>query len=269
MSVIKTNTSFCDNVNRIRLNLLLFGYAAVGNEWNGKIMNPIYSRLYYVINGNARIVTSDGKVLNMEKGRWYLLPVGSTFEYSCDNNLEHLFFHLKLCDYDGLDLIRNFNSPVQAVFSKYDEKAFLKNLDSNCVVDYLNAYHSVFQILLMFIEQNNIDIERKDFSPCIIKAIQYIKHNLSAQLTVSEIAEKTYVSKSTLTKHFQKELSVSINKYIYDRIMLEAGQLLINTDMSILEISENFAFSDQFYFSRKFKEKFGVSPREYRKNTGI
>ncbi len=268
MMIIK-NKKLCENINKIRLNLLTFGYAKVGIEWNGRVMNPIYSRLYYVIDGEAIIKFSDNNILHMSKGNWYLLPVGCSFDYSCEKNLEHIFFHLKLCDYDGLDLLRNFNAYSTLENKFFADDFFINYINSTKTVDYLSVYNSVFHILLSFIDENGVDIERKDFSNCIIKAIQYIKRNLSAQLTVSQIAENTFVSKSTLTKHFQKELGISINKYIYDMIMFEAGQMLINSNASIQQISEHFAFSDQFYFSRKFKDKFGISPREYRKNTGV
>ena len=67
-------------------------------------------------------------------------------------------------------------------------------------------------------------------------------------------------------KRFKAELSKPVGEYVNDTIMFEAGQLLLKTNLSILAISEKYGFSDQFYFSRRFKEKFGVSPMKYRKN---
>lgn len=265
--MIIKNVKLCESINKIRLNLLTFGYAKVGTEWSGKIINPIYSRLYYVIDGNATIKFYDGSILQMEKGNWYLLPVSKSFDYACDKMLEHVFFHLKLCDYDELDLLGSFNTYAKLDVNFFPDNFFIDYIDTTKTVDYLTVYNSVLHILLTLIDKNSVDIERKDFSNSIIKAIQYIRRNLSAQLTVGQIAENTFVSKSTLTKRFQKELGVSVNKYIYDMIMFEAGKMLMNTDFSIQQISEHFCFSDQFYFSKKFKEKFGVSPREFRKNT--
>ena len=95
---------------------------------------------------------------------------------------------------------------------------------------------------------------------------KYIKRHLTAQLTVSEVAEHVFVSNSTLTKRFKTELSKSVGEYINDTIMFEAGQLLLKTNLSILAVSEKYGFSDQFYFSRRFKEKFGMSPMKYRQS---
>lgn len=266
---VTTNNDFCKNSNRIRLKLLHFGYASVGNEWSGKIINSIYSRLYYVRSGSACIRIGDGTIFKLEQGKWYLLPSGCSFEYWCDDNLEHIFFHLKFCDYDGLDLLSNCKVPVSMRIAEDESEFFIKHLYNSNVADHLKMYNTVYKILIMFTEKFCIDIDRKDYSNCIMKAIRYIKRNLSMQLTITEISENIFVSKSTLTKHFQKELEISVNNYIHDMIMMEAEQLLVNTDMSILDISEKFGFSDQFYFSRKFKTKFGIPPREYRKGTII
>ena len=57
-----------------------------------------------------------------------------------------------------------------------------------------------------------------------------------------------------------------MGEYINDTIMFEAGQLLLKTGLSVLAVSEKYGFSDQFYFSRRFKEKFGMSPLKYRQS---
>jgi transcriptional regulator GlxA family with amidase domain len=47
--------------------------------------------------------------------------------------------------------------------------------------------------------------------------------------------------------------------------MFKAEQMLKNSTMSVAEISERLGFSEQFYFSKCFKQNFGLPPREYRK----
>ena len=49
------------------------------------------------------------------------------------------------------------------------------------------------------------------------------------------------------------------------RINIEAEQLLLKSDLTVLQISERFGFCDQFYFSRRFKMKYGETPQKYRK----
>ncbi len=265
----KINTQLCKNTNHIRLSLLCFGHAMVDNKWQGKIYNPVHSRLYYVMNGNSTITTMSGRVVHLLKGNWYLIPSGCSFYYECENKMEHIYFHLKLHDVDGIDLLRKFNSPVSLNDTSDISDFLVHSIGSNEIYDSLKVYNDIYSVLLKIINNEQIVIKNKELSPCVERAIKYIRQNLSAQLTVDEVASIAFVSKSTLTKKFRQELSVSVANYIYDTIMFEAGQMLTQTTASVLSVSEKFCFSDQFYFSRRFKEKFGMSPREYRKVSNI
>lgn len=259
------NTILCQTANRIQLKLLMFGHAVIEPDWNGNIYNPVYSRLYYICNGEAYVISKDGKKTLLSPGKWYLLPAGFSFEYGCDKQMEHVYFHLKLCNFDGIDLLKNVEYPVEFVPDEDKSGLFDSCAERATLTDALKMQQEVYSVLLSIIEQNGIKISNQEFSPCVLKAIRYIKRHLSARLSMAEIAEHSYVSKSTLTKHFNKELSMSVHEYVSDALMFEAGQLLTQTGMSILEVSEKFGFSDQFYFSKCFKQKFGMSPREYRK----
>ena len=259
------NTILCQTANQIQLKLLMFGHAVIDPEWKGYIYNPVYSRLYYICSGEAFVKAMDGEVYCLKPGRWYLLPAGFSFEYGCEKQMEHVYFDLKVCGFDGIDLVGNSERPVLFVPEKDKSKLFDSCAERAGISDALKMQQEVYSVLISMIEENDIKISSREFSPCVLKAIKYIKRHLSSKLSISEIAENAYVSKSTLAKHFSKELSMSVHEYISDALMFEAGQLLTQGTLSILEISEKFGFSDQFYFSKCFKQKFGMSPREYRK----
>ncbi|MBQ2967280.1 MAG: helix-turn-helix transcriptional regulator [Clostridia bacterium] len=263
---ILTNPNLCKYVNRIRLTVLHCGYATVGKEWTGTVRNPVYSRLYYAKDGEA-IIGTDKQKIHLMPGNWYLLPAGVTFDFDCEKSFSHIFFHIKLFDYDEVDLLRNVTQPIWLEMEV--DESICRNIGSNKINDWLKVRQSVDAVLLKMLDAHGILVESEDYSPCIFKALQYIKQNLSMQLTISNIAEGIFVSKSTLTKRFQKELSMSVNQYIHDTVMFQAVQLLRSTDMTVLAVSEKFGFSDQFYFSRCFKAKFGMSPREFRKTMYI
>ncbi|MBQ6998423.1 MAG: helix-turn-helix transcriptional regulator [Clostridia bacterium] len=259
------NTSLCESTNRIQLGLLCFGHAKVGTEWNGKIYNPIHSRLYYIADGGSYIITDENDRIELQKGNWYLLPSGCSFTYGCDSFMEHIYFHLKLYDVDGFDLLRKFSSPVRYCDENADIDFFIEKSRSFNITDGLKVHNCVYSVLLSIIEKYDLNLKSRKFSPCIEKAMEYIQRNLSAQLTVEEIASYAYVSKSALTKKFKQELSMSITNYVYDTLMFEAGQLLSQSNLSVASVSEKLGFSDQFYFSKRFKSKFGMSPRVYRR----
>lgn len=258
------NIPLCKQINRIRLNLIYFGSSIIDNEWTGRIVSPDCSRLYCVIRGTAYI-TMNGARTHLIPGKWYLLPAGCSFDFECVDEMDQISFHLKLCDISENDLLASCNDIVCFEAPSMDYE-FLKHCSkSTNLIDGLKLRQIIYELLLGIIQKHNINIYRENYSPCVFSAINYIKQNLNMNLSITEIAEKAFVSKSTLTKHFRKELGVSVNEYITGRVLAEAEVMLITTNKTLLEISEKLGFSDQFYFSRRFKESFGIAPREYRK----
>ena len=260
------NYDICKLSNRVRTNLLVFGYAKVDSSWQGTVLSPVYSRLYYFVSGSCAITPKDGEKIVIQPGKWYLFPAGLSFDYECEKEMEHYYFHLKLCDFDGTDLLRNCKAPLCIERADENTKVLSDLIQKKSTLDGLYLKQTALSMVLCILKENNVDIKTENYSPCVMKAITYIKDNLSVQLTINEIAENIFVSKSTLTKHFQKELSMSVGEYIYDLVMSEAEYLLSTGNEQVQTISEKYGFYDQFYFSKKFKEKFGMSPRNYRKN---
>lgn len=263
---IFSNPAICKSGNRLHLEILTFGQASVDPEWYGNVISPVYSRLYYITDGAFTIRTPDSKEILLESGNWYLIPSGYSFSYTCSKSMEHFYFHIKLCDFDGTDLLRNCDALLRLASKNEVDCEFLhKCLSSTVLSDGLRLRQTVFDILIYLLDMYGVSVRTEDYSTSIYKALVYIKQNLSMQLTISEIAENIFVSKSTLTKHFQKELHMSVNEYICNTIMADAERLLMTSNISIRDLGQKFGYTDQLYFSRRFKEKFGKSPREYRK----
>ena len=170
---------------------------------------------------------------------------------------------------DKIDFFHECKEPCSIVYPKDMTEFFIKNLDNSSINDGLKVRQILYDILISIMEENNISLHPKNLSPCVSNAIHYIKKNLSIELSLNQIAEHIFVSKSTLTKQFRKELSMSVHDYICDSVLFEACQLLTKNTLSISAISEKLGFCDQFYFSRMFSEKFGIPPRDYRKLTDM
>ncbi len=263
------HSSLCKRVNRTQLSLQHYGYASVSDQWRGEIHNSACSRLYYIRSGSAYITTADHIRHTLCAGQWYLLPARCSFTYGCEEEMEHIYFHLKLCDFDEIDLLSAAGQLLSLHLPEGYAEALMAYVAGEDLYSGLNVKQLVYGVVLQFAEHFRLPVEKSDYSPCIYRSLRYIKQNLSVKLTISEIAENVFVSKSTLTKCFQKELGMSVNQYVTEAVMSEAGRMLLASNLSILAVSEKFGFSDQFYFSRRFKEKFGVSPRDYRKNRYI
>lgn len=58
-------------------------------------------------------------------------------------------------------------------------------------------------------------------------------------------------------------------EYLQTKRLNEAMQLLEETSLSVLEISNAVGYENDSFFRRKFKERFSVTPKQYRMNKGV
>lgn len=87
--------------------------------------------------------------------------------------------------------------------------------------------------------------------------------------SASDYAEMLNITPKALAKitkaHFQKTLTDLIS----ERIVIEAKRELYLSAKSIKEIAYELGFDDEFYFSRFFKKRAGISPQYYRDTVGF
>ena len=73
------------------------------------------------------------------------------------------------------------------------------------------------------------------------------------------------VSESTLRRLFKAYMGKSIYEFTKDTKILYASHLLMTTNAPISEIGYQVGYESPSYFTKTFREVFGISPQEYRK----
>ena len=101
-------------------------------------------------------------------------------------------------------------------------------------------------------------------NPIVKKAEDYIEKRMSEDLSLEDVAEAINVSPFYLSRLFKEVRGENYINYLTDLRMRKARELLKNPRSSIKEISSEVGFNDQNYFSRIFKNKFGMTPTEFR-----
>ena len=97
------------------------------------------------------------------------------------------------------------------------------------------------------------------------KILHYINKHYTEPINLTSIAEKFGFSTSYITKLFRNFLGKGTVDYINDLRLTAACEYLISSNHTIGEISNKIGFSNQYYFDRLFKRKYGVTPKEFRK----
>lgn len=91
----------------------------------------------------------------------------------------------------------------------------------------------------------------------------YIIENLKEEIRVETIAKKFYLSADYLAKIFKKETGVSVSDFILEERMFLAKELIMAGKMSISRVSYECGYDNYSYFTKVFKKKYGMTPREY------
>ena len=103
--------------------------------------------------------------------------------------------------------------------------------------------------------------------PCshISAAIIYILEHFRETITLKTTAEYLGLNISYLSSIFSKEMGKNFKTYVDELRFNYAEKLLSSTDIPITELCFKAGFSNYANFSRRFREKYGFSPKEMRR----
>ena len=102
----------------------------------------------------------------------------------------------------------------------------------------------------------------------IIQLAGQMRLNLQQKISTKRLAKKVNVTESRLRQLFITETGMSPTEYLRDLRLERAAELLANSLMSIKEIGEQVGIRDKSHFTKYFKEKFGITPSDYRRKFG-
>ena len=98
--------------------------------------------------------------------------------------------------------------------------------------------------------------------------LDYLSSQLDANLTLEEMAAHANLSVSHFSRRFKEQTGFSpVDYYIHLKIQ-HASMLLTFTDKSVKEIGAEVGYQDAYYFSRIFRKVMGMSPSQFRGQTG-
>ncbi len=100
----------------------------------------------------------------------------------------------------------------------------------------------------------------------ILLAAHFINDHFRQQITAADIAAAAGFSPNYLSRKFREAVGVGVHDYLVSTRLRNAAFELLSTGMSVTQIALHCGFSDSNYFKDVFKKKYGVTPRDYRKN---
>jgi AraC-like DNA-binding protein len=92
----------------------------------------------------------------------------------------------------------------------------------------------------------------------------FIERNYHKQISLSDLAAEMCVSESRASHLVNQYCNTSFQEALIQRRLAAAKSFLLSVEMRISEIAFAVGFNDPYYFSRIFKKKIGMSPKDFR-----
>lgn len=174
------------------------------------------------------------------------------------------------------ELLKISDMGFNGVFSPYEHPELARLINALTEISRDDGYSVLYNTLLVgqiLIESARIgDIDKNSkklpVSAKIKPALLYIRENYadSQLMTAEKIAASCNLSTSHFRSLFKTDIGMTLPQYINLTRLSAAVHLLQSTDKTISNIATDVGYNEVPYFTKAFKDEFGISPKEMRKS---
>ena len=219
-----------------------------------------YYDLTFVLEGEM-VYYQNGERIALSKNDILFLPPGAVrAREESDGTVHYVSFNF--CPAEGRDL----NLPAVIDNGVTQE---IKNAVLNFPTAHITAFpHSREKCLAMLNYILHCILEEQCLqsdNAHVIKMLRYIEQNIAQPIALSHISRQVGLSREYTSALFRREMGVTLTDYINDQKMILAREMILAGEYTLASIAEQLGFENYNYFSRLFKQKFCISPIQFKK----
>lgn len=249
-------------------------YDSLTEVLNGKFFR-VSSKIYVIDQGRSAQLDNEHSesIKGIESDLAKIQTLSETREYEQIRLYIEAIF-LKVIDSQEMNPNYIKHTIIEILKSLYktqnedDESAFREDMEGVMSAKHITDAKSVLLSVLSKCMEN-LDVSSQ-FSNCVQQVLETIHKTYgSSELSVEYLARKVFLTPNYLSNVFKKETGTSINKYVTGYRMDRAKELLINTNIKVVDLSIQVGYTNQSYFCSIFKKYFGVTPAKFRERKGL
>ncbi|MFA6402553.1 MAG: AraC family transcriptional regulator [Salinivirgaceae bacterium] len=159
-----------------------------------------------------------------------------------------------------------FNDPDKSLFKNKILK--LADIEGfNGVLEFLSLLNdmSIATYSLILPHTSTLNDSETIYNNRILEVCYFIQKNFKNKIVVNDVAELINMTPSAFSHFFKKRTYRSFTDYVIDLRISNACHMLIETDESIANISDNNGFNNLSNFNKLFKSRKNMTPKDFRK----
>lgn len=127
------------------------------------------------------------------------------------------------------------------------------------------------QLLIMVFRSNPVFFKntKTEFEKTIYDIQDYINENYMEDINLDAIENKFYINKYEVSRNFKKITGYNFKTYLILVRLSKAKDLLVNSNLTIAEISDRIGYGSESLFVRMFKKYENTTPTKYRRSYQI
>ena len=212
---------------------------------------------FYQLVSSGDVKALSGMLLTGEEDEAVLAARGILSEDRVRNRRYHEIVLVamisRFCIEEGMEEMESYN------LSDF----YINRLDKAQTTQQIIEVHN--QLIMDYAKRMRNVKKKTAISPHCVKSMDYVYDHLHERIDVRDVAEFVGVERSYLSKLFHKEVGQTISDYIMEKKLQTARNMLLYSDFSCTEISQYLAFASGSYFAKCFKDKYGATPKSYRR----
>ncbi len=236
----------------------------------GRILHEY--QIVYITDGNGiyedisgEHIIRSGSLLIIQPGIWHRYKpdynTGWTENYVGFNGMmvKHMFSNPHLAGISPVVYIGDREEFIDTFYKIYhfvkDEKPGFQQVSAGMIMKLLGYLISI---------EKQLNFAESRIEKIIQKACCLIRENFQKEIDFKHYAENNNIAYSYFRRMFKMYTGLPPVQYQLDLKIIRSKELLLSTDKIIKEICHEVGFESEFYFSRLFKKKIGVSPSKMR-----
>ena len=249
----------------------MYGHFVCDSRYSVLKREPFDSYLVMrTLQGSGTLITPCGRS-TLLPGDIALVDCGQTHDYFANGYWDFQWFHFYgnesryLCD---LFLERGSNAVHVADVSQTALSIAMiadrRGDMAGTLADEIQVSALIHQILsdMLIIGRASLRAQGGD---AVAQAVDYIHRHCAERITISELSAMLGMSNSSFSHSFKRETGFSPYDYLINQRINQAKYLLWAHDLSVGEIAEKVGFNSPANFIKKFREKMGMTPAQFRK----